>query len=350
MSTWGRFITFAVYAPFGRKRAVQRSERFQERLDRSHQAAALISGLVEFQKCQAFFAITLQATALAALVGDGIMFDAKSIQQLHLTADLLGDVAATGIICLTFGLYILHAACKRSWYTTSLTVIAMILCLAVWIVTHMALPNLYKVSPAEHKLPACGGMSPATFCLNRDGHGSTAFEATCITICLLTTILMMFRQCKALHGLRSRHSSVTTSSKPGSLRRVSTVATTKAKEMFSPVTTRVYNWRLEIAECVFGTMTLIMLIQLITSGEMRAMREKVQWTFAQLIAVTIWAPPIIEYLYAALRKWSLTSNRHIAKHIVTLTNGEEEGGDGERLKEDVGVQTVDFEGDVEVQS
>lgn len=58
-------------------------------------------------------------------------------------------------------------------------------------------------------------------------------------------------------------------------------------------------------------MTIVMIVLLISNGEMAAMREGVQWTFAQLISVTIWAPCIVEYLYAAVRKWSLGANAEL---------------------------------------
>jgi len=42
------------------------------------------------------------------------MIEAESLRQLHLTIQLLGDIAATSVICITFGQYLLHAAGKRA--------------------------------------------------------------------------------------------------------------------------------------------------------------------------------------------------------------------------------------------
>lgn len=162
LATWIRACTFAIYAPWkGLKQARQVAASVQERLKTTHQQAALISGLVEFQRSQAFYSITLQAAAIACMSGNGSVFDIESYQQMHLTVNLIGDVAATGIVCLAFGLYILHGWNKRSWYTTVLSIIAILVSFAAWIQTRTPLNNLRVLSPSEHNLPACGGRSPA---------------------------------------------------------------------------------------------------------------------------------------------------------------------------------------------
>lgn len=60
-------------------------------------------------------------------------------------------------------------------------------------------------------------------------------------------------------------------------------------------------WVPEVAEAVVGALNIAMMEQMINNGEMKAIGSGIQWTFAQLISVTIWAPLIVEYLYAALR-------------------------------------------------
>lgn len=60
-------------------------------------------------------------------------------------------------------------------------------------------------------------------------------------------------------------------------------------------------WVPEVAEAVVGALNIAMMEQMINNGEMKAIGSGIQWTFAQLISVTIWAPLIVEYVYAALR-------------------------------------------------
>lgn len=92
------------------------------------------------------------------------MFNSDSYRQLRLSIYLLGDVAVTGVVCITSGLYILHVAGKQNGYTTLLSVIAYLLCLVVWIQTRLPLHNLSKLSLHHQDLPLCGFKSPATFC------------------------------------------------------------------------------------------------------------------------------------------------------------------------------------------
>ncbi|KXS95865.1 hypothetical protein AC578_7873 [Pseudocercospora eumusae] len=332
ISSWLESLTFIICAPFGLKEARERGHRVKIRLEKSHQGAALISGLFEFQQAQSYFALTLNGTAIGALCSNGAMFEVQSLQQMRLTVNLLGDVAATAIICLTFGLYMLHAENKRTWYVTFLSLIAILVSFATWILTCLPLRDLHQVNPTGFDLPACGNRSPATFCLNQSTSKSITSEAVCIAICMLTTILMMVRQCRT-HPFPSPRTSITS---PTFLGRTSTHATTssRARRLLQEQTAVVFGWRLEIAELILATMAITMLVQLIMNGDMIAMREKVQWTFAQLIAVTIWAPSIIEYLYAAIRRWSLTGNRDVVERSASF---------GRRATVDEAVQ-VDFGG------
>jgi hypothetical protein len=115
MSSWIRCLAFATSLLFSsQKKARQRAERVQSSLDNSYQAAALTCGLIEFQKVQVYFCIFFQGVVIEALLSGGKIFEAESLQELQMTINLLGDVSAISMICLTFGLYILHADNKRS--------------------------------------------------------------------------------------------------------------------------------------------------------------------------------------------------------------------------------------------
>ena len=326
VTTWIRAVVYATHRPLGRKIAQQRAEAIQDRLDSTYQQPALISGLADFQKAQSFFSITLEGAAIGALASDGRIFDATSLQQLHLTANLLGDVATTGVLCVTFGLYLLHANGTTSWYTNTLSLLAVLVSVAAWIQTRLPLQNLRKPAPSEHNLPACGGRSPTTFCLESSRHKNTIFEAISIGLCLFIMALLMIRQSKRIRQLsnaqNSRKSSVDVEKGPAAeglhLHRVMTITSTASKAVqlvhkaaATKVSKKVDNWREEIAEFVFANLIIRMLVTLIKNGAMTASKQEARWTFGQLIAVTIWAPSIIEYLYGAAQKWSLKSNTEL---------------------------------------
>ncbi|CAK4032441.1 Hypothetical predicted protein [Lecanosticta acicola] len=269
MSTWASWIAWLIYLVKGRKKADQKALEVQNRVDDSHQQAALLSSLVEFQKAQSYFALTLQGSAIAALAGSGAMFDADSFRQLRLTVYLLGDVAVTGIVCITSGLYILHNAGKQNGYTTLLSVLAYFVSLVVWIQTRLPLHSLGELTMLHQDLPACGYKSPATYCA-ADLRPVTIFESVAIALCSLTLLMVVILQ-------RTRLSD------------------------YKWETLGMRHWVPEAVEAIHAGFGLAILVQMITNGEMKAVGSEVQWTFAQLLSVTIWAPLIVEYVYAAAR-------------------------------------------------
>ncbi|KAK4624658.1 hypothetical protein CLAFUW4_05647 [Fulvia fulva] len=326
VTTWIRAVVFATHRPLGLEIAQRRAEAVQDRLDSTYQQPALISGLADFQKAQSFFSITLEGAAIGALASNGRIFDATSLQQLHLTAKLLGDVATAGVLCVTFGLYLLHANDCTSWYTSTVSILAVLVSVAAWIQTRLPLQNLRNPAPSEHNLPACGGRSPTTYCLETSRHKNTAFEAVSIGLCVFIMLVLMTRQSKAVQrfgsALSSRKPSVDAEKGPAAedvhLHRVLTMTSTASKAVrlvhkaaATKVSKKVYNWREEIAEFVFANLIVNMLVILVKNGAMTASRQEARWTFGQLIAVTIWAPSIIEHVYGAVQKWSLRSNTEL---------------------------------------
>ena len=72
LTSWAKAITFIISRPTGAVTAKERVESVQIRLDRTTQYAALLSGLVEYQKSLAYFAITMQGAAMIALGGTAL--------------------------------------------------------------------------------------------------------------------------------------------------------------------------------------------------------------------------------------------------------------------------------------
>lgn len=131
----------------------------------------------------------------------------------------------------------------------------------------------------------------STYCFEPQAQTNTPLEGTLIALSLLTTALLTIRHYHAYHN------------------RILSI--------------KQYPWRLELAEAAFAGITGLMIYILITNGELAAIRQGVQWTFSQLISVTIWAPCIVEYLYAAVRKWSLGANAELKKLLEEEDSDEE---------------------------
>ncbi|SMQ49100.1 unnamed protein product [Zymoseptoria tritici ST99CH_3D7] len=294
-----------------------RADALQSRFNASNHLPALLAGQIEYQKAQCFFALTLHGAAIKALLGDGYTFEARSLQELHLTINLIRDVASTGIVCVTFGLYMLHRAGKRAWYTTALSLVAVGVAGLAWGLTWLPLENLKRLEPAKRSLAACGGLSPVTFCLDNDVRLSKWLEAGSIAMCIIILATL-------LHGYHETPERGTRSDEKRTVSTASSSTNTLVRyvgSMLDPYSSP------HLTEVILFILTLAHLIHLCTKNEMLYVEESAKWDFAQLIAVTIWAPAIVEYLYAAVR-----GVEKMQKHRQVTTSEQEEGGveDGER--------------------
>lgn len=342
------WLRWAAHAISGRHDRHQYAQNLQKALDGTQQRSALTAGLIEFQKAQAYFAITMQGAAWLALAGHGRMFDATTYQQIGMTVSLIGDVAAASTVCLTFGLYMLHTAPKTSWYTSALSAVAFAMCLMTWIWTRMSLPHIQPTDPPEWSNPACGGrVSPAKFCSADTAiRYSTGFEAPIIAVCASVMLLLLLCQgrtklSQAFVKIKQKMPERTVplpklkrQGSPtflGSVKRIAMHWTAKAQNALHGI-------RHAVAELLFVFMAMIMLFWLISpvtftlyffpryrSFQAVAWVEDPKWTFGQLIAITIWAPAIFEYIYSAI--WGV-EEAHEHRYVHPYKLVKDDGGGG----------------------
>ena len=165
LTTWARAVAFVTSLPTGVNAAKKRVSSIQQQIHKTEQYSRLVSGLIEYQKAQAYFGITMQGAAMLALSGNGSIFEAITYEEIGLAVAMLGDVASTGIVCLTLGLYLLQKAKKTSLYVTSLSILAATLSFITWTQTRTPLSNLEPQNNADVYLESCGGFrTPAKFC------------------------------------------------------------------------------------------------------------------------------------------------------------------------------------------
>jgi hypothetical protein len=248
-----------------------RATNLQTYLSSTNQLPALHSGLVEYQKSQAFFALTLHCAGIHALLGDGRTFEARSLQELHLTISLLRDAAATAVVCVVFGLWMLHRAGRRAWYTTLLSLAAVGVAGTAWGVTLLPLRNLKRLEPPEEPLRACGDLSPVTFCLDRDDGLAIWLEAVGLAICLAILVGMIF------HQQRNSSSSTIISPQPATTEHMtekpSTSSNTRTRSLLNR--TKNFLYHPHLIETLLLLLTLITLVHLCTNSAFTRMKEAV---------------------------------------------------------------------------
>ena len=312
LTTWPGAATFATFRLRGYANATRRANNVQDRLLQTNQYSALTSGLVEYQKAQAYFAITMQGTAMIALGSDGSIFDAMTYKEIGYTVVMLGDVAAVGVVCLTFGLYLLYKAKKTSWYVTTLTILAALLCFVTWSQTRSPLDNLTPRTPPVTNISSCGGLvTPVKFCTAfTTTNYSTKIEASIISCCATVLLVLIIRQGR--HILGEWYKSLTTIiskrseySFPLKIRPSTYEKLSNRKLISRELTIRTTHAFTEVILAIAAIIMLVWLAHPHSLGYKYVSLSNVQntqWTFGQMIAITIWAPSIIEYIHSAFRK------------------------------------------------
>lgn len=121
MNAWIRNVIFVFFLLSSSwKSAWSRSQALQERFKHSKQSAVLLSALVEFQKAQCFF---LLAIGIASLIGTSSADAFSSTTWVQLSANIrfVSSECVLGVLLLSFTLFNLHRAGKKSVYVFILT-------------------------------------------------------------------------------------------------------------------------------------------------------------------------------------------------------------------------------------
>ena len=202
LSTMRRLTKLDVYfnfPPSGRQKALKKAQHKQRR--NSFQAVLSII-LVEFQKAQIFFTLTIQIAALVALY-DVNYIGASTWQELWNDVDFFFSIAYSGIDPIVFNLFVLRSVNMASSYL----LLASSCCIAVSLLTWFSAANitpLPKFVKQQGPIYAqCGGLTtPTVYCLDtaamhtsRGGDKAIPYVAITVLIhcCLLAEKLKVFR-------------------------------------------------------------------------------------------------------------------------------------------------------------
>ncbi|RMZ03277.1 hypothetical protein D0862_05728 [Hortaea werneckii] len=303
LSTW--LPEIAHFFAFRSAITLARVDNLRAAIDARHRPA-LIAGLGDFQEAQSYFAITLQGCALFAIWKGGPLLEAANKTQASLTTAIIGHVAALGMVCIVFNLYILHNARRSSIYVSTVSALAIIISMIAWTRTRRQVELKTKGLEADiPNLPACGGkVDPTRFCAVYSDPDFTMLEAPIVSISSLAMLWILVRQANGLlaHLQAWRHA--------WRLRPAWWQIVQPCFRAISGTPTRIavtvlrFLWvrcRHGLAEATFLAMAAVMITILSNPyPDGRSWQDKTKWTFGQLIAVTIWAPILIEFLYSAI--------------------------------------------------
>ena len=270
---------------FNRKKAATIASHLQDKLQKY--LPALISGLVDFQKAQCFFMIAVQVAALV-IITRGSLLPAKSIVEVQLNYSLLQMISVNCYLPVTFTLLNLRVFGKKSFYVFLLSLITFSLCVATQLLlTQINMSGI--ISPIGP--PECGAISLTSWCTislsdnydEEDGQSinSTQYSPLAATIMALLAIdqflvlrLIPLRRLMRL-APRLRHKD------------------------------RIKYWIKTVAYlvvCIFYALAFATQIMNLQSLIKLGAIDTKSWGFGQIVAITVWLAPLVDYFKSVFRE------------------------------------------------
>lgn len=160
-SSWYHYLSLIFSWLRGSKDAYRQRMNFRERPNKHR--ATLLSVLVDFQKAQCFFMLAMQIAAHVVLSNG--LFEGISLQQIYNNYELLGSIAISGFLPITFTLLCLHSAGMRSWYLLILSTITVIISAFTIRSSRMFDPKKASIT-SQPTFSECGDTNPGEKCLS----------------------------------------------------------------------------------------------------------------------------------------------------------------------------------------
>jgi len=302
----------------------------------SHHVAILISSLSEFQKGQCIFWLAINAAVLVALGGSARTLEASSIAGFSANLSALNTICVSALLFVTFGLYCLHTAHKRSWYIFVLSLITSILSLITHTMTRFAKADNLVVTPGPIK--SCGKIDPRVYCdlANTDTGFAMAWAWIWLPSSLLRLIISGFAgvvDLGLLLDIISHNNPEFAKRLPGWNR---LCAFGKVSSRWRPTAVSVIRC---LGLCLIELTFLIFLgFQFASLLNIYLAAGKNTWGFGQIIALTIWLPVLLEWVYATTRRHS---PRAIEIHAANILAGGLENASDHRMASPYKVVRID---------
>lgn len=272
----------------------QRAGEHQRSLAMSRAAAALTSGLIEFQEAQGFFVLSIQlATLLIFASSDhsAMLSSTNSFAEAVVNVQAVQMLSINGLLPVMFTQLGLMRLGIRWWYLTF--ILLTVFTMTVLISQKSLMPQyevLWEYFKEESPISTCGGNpSPMTYCLGSlsgiNGALRRMNSGLYVGIGAMPALLA-----DQLYHFLNRHGKLTRSLDDWEL--------TNPKVLFLrrrvwPVAINIWWGSVEFTLMVFSGLYLKSMLDILqfvgTSSS--------NWTFGQLIAIMIWAPVIGKYTY-----------------------------------------------------
>ena len=298
----------------------------------------LAAALVEFQKAQCYFMIAVQIAAVAT-VPEGRL-QPKSLQQLYNNWEAVRAISICGMLPITFTLLCLQYSGKSSWYLNLLSTITFGISATSLFetgVVSLGKNDMNAIKRQESSLPECGNHDPSAYCLTRyfddtdlgSSSGIIIFAYSLLILILSyvpllkTRVLISYQRCQ----MRLRHLEVFGSVVP---------LLDRVRSIFGRVFEKVYTrflvdgdfWHTHEPQWVIKLRKLIGTVAWLVRNNWQAIALNIfylaawalylfyfkifmgnlklfvvngmvnfEWSFGQIVGITVWAEPLVEYAY-----------------------------------------------------
>jgi len=302
-----------------------------DRKNLNRHLGALTSALIEFQKAQCFFSATLQVAAIIVL-GD-ILYKAEDKNNLLLR---LASANAFSPILLTL-VHINLLGGRRSWYILSLSTITYLLgTMTFQLATNMQRGNYNYFSNIEIDVLSCGGYSPIAPCFRNNDNYATGKWGTygdplplyypALWVWILSSLIWMIQIMEKICGTKrvkdfmksNRGVLVTRQAFRTHFKAFASQPSTKVKltsgKLFLPTLPRkrFHGAMLRqlrkgrfwlLVQLLIGMGGLIAQLAFIINSMLNSYKLiPKRMTFGQIVAMGIWIPVLLEYVYLEYSK------------------------------------------------
>ncbi|KAI9672975.1 MAG: hypothetical protein M1817_003139 [Caeruleum heppii] len=283
-------------------RARDRSDMLREYQDR------LIEALFEFHKAQCFFTLAIQIAALIVIHSNS--FEAATLQDISNNYAFLSVLSWGGHVPITFLLLTLRGVGLDSWYLLSLSTCTVGVTTATFASTGHVRP-LSNFKPSQY--PDCAALNPVAFCLHSGPtagrYVANAFSGGLVLALSISflSILIIFRVYADARRLDPSKWRWAVCFRKGPY----FDDDGKLKSFKRPLSTNQPNRSVYVhVPCFVATLLLAFVfgpyLQELRDQWSRTSVKNISdlsgWSFGQIVAITVWVPSLLQYLYLSIRQ------------------------------------------------
>lgn len=321
--SWAQFIFWLSYVrSLGRHDAWRHAGSRQAKLRNSAGRETLVQAMKEFQKAQVFFMLTVQVAVLVALTSQDFL-ESSSFQQYFNDFGIILDLILGGCLPVTIGYLMLRLAERPAKYIDDdnnakdfrmegphfmlfITATCVIVAGSTWIYAWFGakLKPDRALDGIHQALPGCGGRhTPVQYCLESNWWNKNVTNSyvgvAIVVICFFVMVMLALDHLKvfsfATKNGRQRHLSCY-----GVLNAWTHSIQTKVYRRAIYHTSRTIVFATELALIALNTTLVVDYIRLLQPDEYSTAFDWSKWDLGQIIAVAIWVPVWLEYLWRTM--------------------------------------------------